>query len=190
MESITASNISEILNNNLKELDTAPKSSFISNVINHPKFIWGVLFVVLSITTIVYMFYLYQKKRESTEIFNDIKKKKEELISQKIIDQDNLNSQLLEKQKELEEMLQIQKNSMEQTIEQVVEEKTSNNMIVEGIDGEDGLNLQNIDIDSEDIINNIERLDTDSESMEDMNIRDLNLSTKEMEMINNKLFKN
>lgn len=199
MDSITASNISEMLNENLKELNTNNNSYMdtIKNLFNNnPKLIWIIAFVLLSIVTVVYIFsslkntkpqsmdntkeklqydqlqreHLREQLQRDNLQRDNLREQNEKLLQQKLMEQENINRELLERQQKLEEMY-------------------NDNRVVESIATDDDLNIeQEPPYDHNDIIHRIEHMDTDSETMENENIRELNLSTKEMEEINEYLF--
>lgn len=186
MDSLTASNISEILNNNIKELSKQNKNIYTLLVENI--YLVSTIIVVL---LLVVGYYFYQNIYKNNQHIQE----KLEVSNKQLLEQQKLNNDLSQKNNEYNLMLQKQQEEL-------------NKRVVEGIDSEDGLNVVNheeehieepqeeyieepeIEINTDDIIKNIEYLeDTDSENLEDQNIRNLNLSVQEMENINNKLFR-
>lgn len=185
MDSLTASNISEILNNNIKEL-TNNKTIFTSLVEN----IYLVIGVIVLLLSFVGYYFYNNLKLNKEKIDEELKNSHKQLLEQQ-----QINNKLVKKNYESQFLINQQKQELEKRV-------------VEGIDNNDSLNVvhheepieeeyieeepieEEIEINTDDIIKNIEYLeDTDSEQLEDQNVRDLNLSVQEMEQINNTLFR-
>lgn len=184
--SLTASNISEILNNNIKNLTSNNKKSIYVLLMENIYLVSIVCVILLAAGG--YYYYQYKNKSIQEELNNN---------NNKLLEQQKINNQLKKKNIHSEHLLNQQKLEMEKIIEginnsddlnvqpesQTVEEDTNEPVEEEGIIEED------IHIDTDDIIKNIEFLeDTDSEDLEDNNIKKLNLSVQEMENINKTLF--
>jgi len=203
---LTASNISEILNNNIKNLNTSitDNNSIYKLLLKNIYLVVSIIILLIGICT----YYYYQYKNKNIE--DKLKNKNNELFEQQ-----QLNKLLQNNNIKKQQLIDKHENKM--------------NKIIEGINNNNDLNVVNnvppvvnnvppvvnnvppvvnnvppvvnnnldveedeeIVIDTDDILKNIEILDeSDSDNLEDENIKELNLSVKEMENINNVLFNN
>ena len=189
---LTASNISEILNNNIKNLNTSitDNNSIYKLLLKNIYLVVSIIILLIGICT----YYYYQYKNKNIE--DKLKNKNNELFEQQ-----QLNKLLQNNNIKKQQLIDKHENKM--------------NKIIEGINNNNDLNVVNnvppvvnnvppvvnnnldveedeeIVIDTDDILKNIEMLDeSDSDNLEDENIKELNLSVKEMENINNVLFNN
>lgn len=191
--SLTASNISEILNNNIKNLTSNNKTSIYDLLIENIYSISIILIILLAIGG--YYYYQYKNNTIQEELDNSNNKLlKQQKINDKLKKKNIISEKLLNKQQlKMEKIIEGINNSNDLNVQpenQITDEESNNPIEEKNIEDQEEQNVEEeIYIDTDDIIKNIEFLeDTDSEELEDSNIKNLNLSVQEMENINKSLF--